>query len=118
MVTDQDYWDEANNQIELLHRKIAEREAECLKLREALFASDELLRNLENSGNFYGLCVMEANQEALSTPPSTSYLEQWEKNRYQVVGYFGYEKVHGLDVWSFSGHQCKLHNALLYARKD
>jgi hypothetical protein len=27
--------------------------------------------------------------EALSTPPSSSYLEQWEKDRYQVVAIVG-----------------------------
>lgn len=36
----------------------------------------------------------------------------------EVVGYFGYEKVHGIDVRSFSGHQSGLHNAPLYARKE
>jgi hypothetical protein len=72
-----------------LRKDLAEREAETVKLRNVLFASDELLRSLENSGGFYGLCVMEANQAVLSTPPSTSYLEQWEHERYgEPVGHF------------------------------
>lgn len=97
-------------EVSRLHSELAEREAEIVKLRAA---ADTHCKAMEDHG-YTNLAL----RKALSTPPSTNYLEQWEKNRYQVVGYFGYEKVHGLDVRSFSDHQCKLHNALLYARKD
>jgi ribosomal protein L9 len=41
-------------------------------LREALTHSDTLLRDLPNSGGFYGLGVMENNAEALSSTPELS----------------------------------------------
>lgn len=41
-------------------------------LREALEASDDLLRKLPNSGEFYGLAIMENNQLVLSATPAES----------------------------------------------
>ena len=57
-----------------LRTTLAEREAECLKLREYFQCIKEY--NLH-----YGLPVGVINlyKEALSTPPSTSYLEQLSK---------------------------------------
>lgn len=45
---------------------IAELKAREKELVEALKASDDLLRSLENSGNFYGLTVMENNAQAIA----------------------------------------------------
>ena len=49
-------------------QRIAELEAEVMRLREALECSDNLLRELPTSGGMWGLAVMENNQQALSTP--------------------------------------------------
>ena len=53
--------------------KYREFKAQCEALQarekvlvEALKASDDLLRSLENSGNFYGLAVMENNAQSLA----------------------------------------------------
>ena len=48
-------------------------------LREALTHSDTLLRDLPNSGGFYGLGVMENNAEALASIPEQSLAEYRNK---------------------------------------
>jgi len=67
--------------IEQLQHDLAEREAGIARLRGYLHKL-ACLGNGDIYGNSVGNCLA---QEALSTPPSTSYLEQWEKDRYQVV---------------------------------
>jgi hypothetical protein len=57
--------DAAADELIKLRKDLAEREAECLKLREAL---------LEYRAFFSSI---PAGREALSAPPSTNYLEQW-----------------------------------------
>ena len=58
-----------------LRAELAEREAENLHLRGVLVSTDEYLK-------FYSHPASKLVAEALSTPPSTSYLEQWEKSKY------------------------------------
>ena len=66
---------------------LAEREAEILKLRD--WAKDSAHRvscmrlDIYDERDHGCTC----GQEALATPPSTSYLEQWEKDRYLFQGY-------------------------------
>jgi hypothetical protein len=55
----------------------AEREAEIAKLRECL----EKIRRTDEDGEWFGAPYWQA-RKALSTPPSTSYLEQWERANY------------------------------------
>ena len=62
---------------EYVRAENAEQERDQLRahinvLREALTHSDTLLRDLPNSGGFYGLGVMENNAEALSSTPDLS----------------------------------------------
>ena len=70
-------------------------------LVEALTASDELLRSLPNSGNFYGLAVMENNATVLSAtePQATQWLEdkkgEWLE---QLAKYCGYGEVTGAEM--------------------
>jgi hypothetical protein len=59
-----------------LKNDLAEREAEIAKLRNWWEQIADVYSN-EPKGLAY-----VAAQEALSTPPSTSYLEQWEKEKY------------------------------------
>jgi hypothetical protein len=83
---------------------LAEREAEIAKLRGLL--PTELPNSFISFGKYYSEASTKfapANDpmskfkrkwflecaEALSTPPSSSYLEQWEKDRYQVVAIVG-----------------------------
>jgi hypothetical protein len=61
-----------------LRKDLAEREAEIAKLRDYLHEL-ACLGNGDIYGNSIGNCLA---REALSTPPSTSYLEQWEKEKY------------------------------------
>lgn len=57
---------------EELEQTILELQASNHDLREALLASDDLLRELPNSGGFYGLAIMENNQLVLSATPAES----------------------------------------------
>lgn len=57
-------------EITQLRADLAEREAECLQLRETLAYHQGQTRPIQ------------ATVDALSTPQSSSYLEQWEKSRY------------------------------------
>lgn len=62
---------------EQLRKDLAEREAECLKLQKTLLMvkSDPYFSDLDAESQY-------STEQALSTPPSTSYLEQWEKEKY------------------------------------
>lgn len=64
----------ASYEITKLRKDLAEREAEILKLRVAL---DEVKLRAVSLADAQVVAL-----EALSTPPSTSYLEQWERERY------------------------------------
>lgn len=59
-----------------LEQKIAEQAAVIEQRIMALIALDALLRSLENSGNFYGFCVMEQDQEALAIPTDSKQVLQ------------------------------------------
>ena len=48
-------------------------------------ASDDLLRDLESSGRFYGLAVMEDNEQALAISPSPELLEARDRKPVDVV---------------------------------
>lgn len=60
-----------------LRQQLASAEEHNARLREALTASDSLLRDLPSSGGFYGLAVMEANEQALSTQASREALDAY-----------------------------------------
>ena len=63
--------------IAMLRFDLAASQAYAEQLREALKASDDLLRDLPASGGFYGLAVMENNEQALATPISTEALDAY-----------------------------------------
>jgi hypothetical protein len=110
MVTDQDYWDEANNQIELLHKKLAEREAEIAVLREVL---ETVKANAPEPYCAITRAVDYQVQEALSTPQSSSYLEQWEKDRFVQVAH-----AVGVGDWTYTVSHTLHVGTPLYARKE
>ena len=59
--------------------------------------------------------------EALSTPPSTSYLEQWEKSKYgEPVGYFDQVYMGGPVIFIQMNYIDKDREGVLplYARKE
>ena len=60
-------------------------QADNARLREALTHSDTLLRDLPNSGGFYGLGVMENNAEALASIPEQSLAEYRNKLIEQMI---------------------------------
>jgi hypothetical protein len=62
---------------------LAEREAENLKLREVLGMFPNTLHPCPESECLCSQCeAVRSKREALSTPPSTSYLEMWEREKY------------------------------------
>lgn len=63
--------------IAYFEKQLAASQAYAEQLREALKASDDLLRDLPASGGFYGLAVMENNEQALATPISTEALDAY-----------------------------------------
>lgn len=71
-------------EISRLHSVLAEREAEIAKIREALeeFPTSFHILPKNESCKCSQCNALRIKQEALSTPPSTSYLEQWEKEKY------------------------------------
>lgn len=71
--------DEAADRIEELEQDRDQLRAQINVLREALTHSDTLLRDLPNSGGFYGLGVMENNAEALASIPEQSLAEYRNK---------------------------------------
>lgn len=104
---------------DVVQKQLAEREAECLKLRELL------PKRIPNGFISFGKYCSEANskfapasdpmskfkhkwfldcEEALSTSPSTTYLEQWERDHFEFVQI--------CEV--YTEHNGKM----LYARKD
>ncbi len=80
MSQDHSLWADAVTIAEItkLRADLAEREAEIAKLREYLHEL-ACLGNGDIYGNSIGNCLAI---EALATPQSTSYLEQWEKDCY------------------------------------
>jgi hypothetical protein len=116
MVTDQDYWDEANNQIELLHNKLAEREAEIAKLREVL---ETVEANTPDPYCAITRAVDAQVRKALSTPQSSSYLEQWEKEKYGEPVCEAIDKQGASTRWWWTDEGLALpKGSKLYARKD
>lgn len=99
---------EALKTIDSLKADLAEREAECLKLRECL--SNCIVSDINQP---LATIAVWRVKEALSTPPSTSYLEQWEKERYgEPVGYLD-------STGRYQSASYKNNDVLpLYARKD
>lgn len=68
----------------LAQAQLAEREAECLKLRNVL---KTVMANAPEPYCAITRAVDVQVREALSTPQSTTYLEQWEKERYEVTAF-------------------------------
>jgi hypothetical protein len=123
-------------ELEKLRADLAEREAEIAKLREALATvvrHDEYVMfqrcpdcDYKCSGTCkdmphsdYGKIAMKA----LSTPQPSSYLEQWEKEKYgEPRSYlYKYHNCFGEVVWSNlvnQSGQTPLETVPLYARKD
>jgi hypothetical protein len=97
-----------------LRADLAEREAECLKLRKA---SQNLLDAYLRGSAATEVKAEKAMKEALSTPQSSSYLEQWEKDHYVQVAQLGDLKG---TTWTYA--KLTLGDALndtpLYARKE
>jgi hypothetical protein len=95
-------------EITQLRKDLAEKEAECLKLRGVL----KTVR--DNAPEPYCAITRAVDtqvREALSTPPSSIYLEQWEKERYQSVCEVGTDVF--ADIYMTLPVGTKL-----YARKD
>jgi DNA repair exonuclease SbcCD ATPase subunit len=98
-----------------LRADLAEREAEIAKIREAL----EVLWAGSDQNEWDGKAI-EFFKEALSTP-STSYLEQWEKERYGEPRSYLYKinTTIGGEAWTHDPRSRECLEALpLYARKD
>lgn len=68
-----------------LNEQLVAEQADSKRLRDALKASDDLLRDLPSSGGFYGLAVMEANTEALAHPTDTSALDAFVAEKVKEV---------------------------------
>lgn len=76
----------ADIEITQLRKELAEKEAEICKLREGMLMIGDCDCGLTNSTNskHAKTCSFKLAHEALSTPSSTGYLEQWEKKNYRV----------------------------------
>lgn len=61
--------------------------------------------------------IMRDAREALSTPPSTSYLEQWVADNFEVVAYYEFSEIHNAWYLVYTKPPQGKHK-LLYARKD
>jgi len=100
---------------EQLRADLAEREAEIAKLREYLHEL-ACLGNGDIYGNSLGNCLAI---EALSAPPSTSYLEQWVADNFgdPVGQYVGESDLGDACVYLYDGAKLKI-PMLIYVRKD
>lgn len=102
----------------------AEREAEIVKLRDALSDLSSCVVGVIEGDYWPDSFTLQPANKALSTPPSTSYLEQWERERYEVAAWMQISVEEGIneafprktkpekfnaDWWKFEP---------LYARKD
>lgn len=97
--------------IDRLLEKLAEREAEIVKLRAA---ADTHCKAMEDHG-YTNLAL----RKALSTPPSTSYLEQWEKDHYgEPVAWLDLSKITPSGIVYASGFKVNAKQSPLYARKE
>jgi Mg2+ and Co2+ transporter CorA len=96
--------------------QLAERETEIATYREVL---ETVKANTPEPYCAITRAVDYQVQKALSTPPSTCYLEQWEKDRFVQVGevkkYIGSLKDMAIIVWS--GAQPE-EGTPLYTRKE
>jgi hypothetical protein len=98
-------------------KDLAEREAEIATYRDVLHKL-ACLGNGKAYGNSFGNDIA---REALSTPQSTSYLEQWEKERFgEPVGYFDQEYMGGPVIFTQVNYSEKDREGVfpLYARKE
>ncbi len=103
--------------------QLAEREVEIAKLRDVLkscvAAVEYRWEHIANRASPVWETEIDAVHtkgiEALSTPPSTSYLEMWEKSKYgEPVAYmFSSGAITKLDIWKHGGNWFPL-----YARKE
>ena len=94
-----------------LRTDLAEREAECLKLRESVNAI------LNGNPKKSHPQIMRDAREALSTPPSTSYLEQWVADNFEVVAYYEFSEIYNAWYLVYSKPPQGKRKPL-YARKD
>lgn len=98
--------------ISSLKEQLAEREAEILALHDAL---GDFKWN-KDEGAFIARI-----EDALNTPPSTSYLEQWEKDNFEVVAW---RDTGSYILDSYTRHKTNYVNSYdivqtpLYARKE
>jgi len=109
------------NETKKLRKDLAEREAENLKLKDAMKTINHSMSQALITGNDRMREIQLSqvvSHEALSTPQSTSYLEQWEKSKYgEPILYMlpkgdrGYLKTH----FELCHHESLIP---LYARKD
>lgn len=115
-----------------LRKDLAEREAECLKLRGALKTLNHNMTQALVTGNDRMREIQLSqvvSHEALSILPSTSYLDQWVADNFEVVAYAQSdpddrlmlaeitktEDCQQLDTWD---KQMGWKAVPLYARKD
>jgi len=110
-------------EIYLLRKALAEREAECLRLREV---AQKLLDAYLRGSSATEVKAEKAMKEALSTPQLSSYLEQWVADNFQVVATaehanrFGHICFVGSEqLTELMGRFCSDPKRIkLYARKD
>jgi hypothetical protein len=120
-VSNNDLWLERANHIESLELEnaqlredLAEREAEILALRKALSDVNGVLFG-EQLGFDH-----DAFKEALDTLPPTSYLEQWEREKYgEPVAYEWVEPEKGICISHQEPPEYEVYQVKpLYARKE
>jgi len=108
---------EAEKEVIQLRDVLAERDAEIVVLKGTL--DMWLLSTIKDRGDY--AAERSFTREALSTPPSTSYLEQWERERYGDPRSYLYKIYvpNGDTAWTTELRNRECLEALpLYARKD
>jgi hypothetical protein len=94
---------------------VIEREAEIAKLRGLL-----IRYRTETPAGHQPHMICHVVDEALSTPPSVTYLEQWERERYgePVAWRKELEFEDGTKEWKFMPINILANGEPIYARKD
>jgi hypothetical protein len=93
---------------------LAEREAEIAKLRNALDVIGDINKEIRISSG-----ITKIVRDAITNPPSTSYLEQWEKEKYGEPVAYEVTTTDGLNMLMRVECQLVGHSSSpLYARKD
>lgn len=114
MIRNNDRADEYMVDNKRLAGELAEREAEIAKLRECF----ERIK-AHNLHHGLPLRLIQIYREALSTQPSTSYLEQWDKERYGEPDSYKCYKNGVFQTWACNPQRPDggWTNTPLYARK-